>query len=548
MGTFPSSVGTAQRSGVFAQRHPDSSVGQKPPFEGLLVANRGEIAIRIIRACRELGVRSIAVFSDADADAPHVVAADSAIRLGPAAPSESYLRADLLVEVAVAQHCQAVHPGYGFLSERASFAAACADAGLTFIGPSPATLAGLGDKLAARRAAARAGVPLIPGTSEPAAVEGEGLDRLATVAEEIGFPLLVKASAGGGGRGMRRVDDGAALGEALKAASREAEAAFGDGAVYLEKYVETGRHVEVQLLGDHEGAVVALGERDCSVQRRHQKLVEEAPAPGLTANDRSTLHAHAVRVARAVGLRNAATAEFLLTPDGQFWFLEVNARLQVEHGISELVTGLDLVHEQLWIAAGRPLSEQVHAAAREAALPRVHALEVRISAEDPGHDFRPVPGRIGEWREPAGPGVRVDSSVWPGTWVPPEYDPLLAKVMVVAADRPSAIARMRRALGELRVSGVQTTLPFHLWLMDQRQFVEADLSTDMVAQLWNGNQARSDAAAGAAHAAASAYWSASPTAASASASSVDAGRTGQRPPDPGWRSVARKEGIHRWDR
>jgi acetyl-CoA carboxylase, biotin carboxylase subunit len=452
------------------------------PFRRLLVANRGEIALRIIRACRELGIESVAVFSDADAGALHVRAADQALNIGPAAPAASYLRVDAIIDAARQTGAQAVHPGYGFLSERPELAEACSAAGVVFVGPPAGALRMLGNKLAARAAAAQAGVPIVPGTL--AQVEND-TPRLHAEAQEIGYPLLIKAAAGGGGRGMRRVDEPAELSAALLSASAEAESAFGDGAVYLERYVERGRHVEVQLLGDATGRIVALGERDCSTQRRHQKLVEEAPAPGLTSNQRRVLHELAVRVAGGAGLTNAATAEFLLTADGEFWFLEVNARLQVEHGVTELVSGVDLVHEQLRLAAGEPLSAAAISAAARAAEPAVHAIEVRLSAEDPARDFAPLPGRLTRWREPGGPGVRIDGAVEEGSVIGADYDPLLAKLMVVASDRSAAIARLRRALAELDVGGIQTTLPFHRWLIEQQPFTGGEgLSTDLVAQRW----------------------------------------------------------------
>jgi len=357
-----------------------------------------------------------------------------------------------------------------------------------FIGPGRETLAQLGDKLAARRQATDAGVPVVPGTFE--AMPADSVDsraRVAAEAERIGYPILVKAAAGGGGRGMRRVDSSGDLLEAVEAAAREAAAAFGDAAVYLERYVESARHVEVQLLGDAHGDVVAIGERDCSIQRRHQKLVEEAPAPGLTRDQRLHLHDLGVRVARTVGLRNAATAEFLLTPDGDFWFLEVNARLQVEHGVTELVADLDLVHEQIAIAGGAPLSDRARGAAAAASAPVRHAIEVRLSAEDPAMSFVPGPGTLTGWRPPAGPGVRVDAGVEQGSTIPSDYDSMFAKLMVVAGDRPSAIARMRRALSETQIRGVQSTLPFHSWLMERPEFIDptgAGLSTDLVARSW----------------------------------------------------------------
>ncbi len=389
------STATSRCDVVFAQRQPagDGGVsGATPPFRRILVANRGEIAVRLMRTCRELDIETVAVYSDADADALHVRLAHRAVRLGPAPAPDSYLRGDLIVEAALATGAEAIHPGYGFLSEQAAFGAAVEAAGLVFVGPAPETLASLGDKLEARASATAAGVPIVPGMSSALPVGGaETTALIEAAAEEIGFPLLIKAAAGGGGRGMRRVDDSADLPTAVAAAARESEQAFGDGSVYLERLVEGGRHIEVQLLGDSDGQVVALGERDCSTQRRHQKLVEEAPAPGLTRAQREELHESAVRVAGSVGLRNAATAEFLFAPDGAFYFLEVNARLQVEHGVTELVTGLDLVREQLDIAAGGRLSAAVLAAADGAATPDRHAIELRISAEDPRVISRPCP-------------------------------------------------------------------------------------------------------------------------------------------------------------
>ncbi|HLO36303.1 MAG TPA: biotin carboxylase N-terminal domain-containing protein, partial [Candidatus Deferrimicrobium sp.] len=367
--------------------------GGARPFRRVLIANRGEIAVRIIRACRELGVETVAVYSDADADAAHVRLADRAVRLGPAPAADSYLRADLVVAAARDTGADAVHPGYGFLSERADFARAVEEAGIVFVGPASATIATLGDKVEARRAAVAADVPVLPGTLEPFAVDApEALEAIQIAATRIGYPLLVKAAAGGGGRGMRRVRAAEDLAAALRAGAAEAEAAFGDGTVYLEREIHPARHIEVQLLGDADGTIVALGERDCSLQRRHQKLLEEAPAPGLSPEERRDLHETAVRAAKAVGLVNAATAEFLFDTGRRFWFLEVNTRLQVEHGVTELVSDVDIVREQLWIAAGYPLSERVLAAAARAAHPTRHAIEVRVSAEDPARGFAPTPG------------------------------------------------------------------------------------------------------------------------------------------------------------
>jgi acetyl/propionyl-CoA carboxylase alpha subunit len=466
------------------------------PFRRVLVANRGEIALRIIRACHELDVEAVAVYSDADAAAAHVRAADQAIRIGPPPPTESYLRIDAVVKAAVDSGAEAVHPGYGFLSEREAFARAVEDAGLAWIGPPPTAIAALGDKLAARRAARSAGVPHVPGTLEPAPVDRpDELDTLLAAAREIGYPLLVKAAAGGGGRGMRRVAEESDLPGALLAGSREAASAFGDGAVYVEREILPARHVEVQLLGDAMGTVVALGERDCSIQRRHQKLIEEAPAPRLTEEDRRRLHEMAVRLGRAAGLRNAATCEFLLDTSGDFWFLEVNTRLQVEHPVTELVAGVDIVQEQLWLAAGQPLSERARAAAARAATPAGHAIELRISAEDPGRGFAPAPGRIDRWVLPAGPGIRVDTAVEAGDRIPPEYDPLIAKLIAHATDRPAAIARLRRALDEIEVGGIQTTLPFHRAMLHDPSFVDATgLATTWVDGTWDGPAARAGAA------------------------------------------------------
>jgi acetyl/propionyl-CoA carboxylase alpha subunit len=465
------------------------------PFRRLLIANRGEIAVRIIRACRELGVETVAIYSDADAAAAHVRMADLAVRVGPPAPTESYLRIDAVIQAAIDTGAEAIHPGYGFLAERAAFARAAEDAGITFVGPSSATIDALGDKLHARRTARAVGVPAVPGTLEPAPIERpDQLSGIIAEAERIGFPVMVKAAAGGGGRGMRRVTRAQDLPAALVAGSHEALSAFGDGSVYLEREISPARHIEVQLLGDVTGRVIAIGERDCSLQRRHQKLVEEAPAPGLTPERRRELHALAVRVATAAGLRNAATAEFLMAPDGAFYFLEVNTRLQVEHGVTELVSGLDIVREQLFLAAGRPLSSAAVRASEQAAQPAGHAIEVRISAEDPGREFAPTPGRIGRWRMAAGPGVRVDTAIEAGDRVPAEYDNLIAKLMVHAGDRDAAIDRLRRALEETEVSGIQTTLPFHQFVARDPSFRAGDISTGWVGEHWDGAAGWAEAA------------------------------------------------------
>jgi acetyl/propionyl-CoA carboxylase alpha subunit len=515
----------------------------RPPFDRVLIANRGEIAVRIIRACRDLGMEAVAVYSDADAGAAHVRLADAAVRLGPPPATESYLRIDAVVAAAVASGAKAVHPGYGFLAERAAFARAVEDAGLVFVGPAPATIEALGDKLNARRLAARADVPSVPGTLEPAPVDrpDQVADVVAT-AEGIGFPLLVKAAAGGGGRGMRRVARAEDLPAALASGSHEAASAFGDGSVYLEREIRHARHVEVQLLADAHGRVVALGERDCSLQRRHQKLVEEAPAPGLTREQRRDLHAMAVRLGTEAGLRNAATCEFLLDAEGRFWFLEVNTRLQVEHGVTELVTGVDIVREQFRIAAGEPLGDHVLAAAAQAAEPAGHAIEVRIAAEDPSLAFAPTPGRVGRWTMPSGPGVRVDTAIEAGDRVPPEYDNLIAKLMVHAPDRDAAIDRLRRALDETEAGGVQTTLPFHRFVARSVSFRDADLSTGWVDAHWDGEAARREAVE-------RALLAAGLVAATrvSNLGKADAGVAPERASmTGGWRRGGRERGIDRW--
>ena len=464
------------------------------PFRRVLIANRGEIAVRIIRACRELGLETVAVYSDADGQAAHVRLADQAFRIGAASPAESYLDMAAILSAATATGADAVHPGYGFLAERAEFARAVTNAGITFVGPTAGVIEALGDKLRARQLARDAGVPIVPGTLEPAAIDrADDLVPLVDEATRIGFPLLVKAAAGGGGRGMRRVARATDLSLALTEGSREAASAFGDGRVYLEHEIEPARHIEVQLLGDASGRVIALGERDCSIQRRHQKLVEEAPAPGLSDGERRTLHDLAVAVGAAAGLTNAATAEFLRSPDGGWHFLEVNTRLQVEHGVTELVTGVDIVREQLLLAAGRPLSQAAVAAA-DGIFPGGHAIEVRISAEDPGRDFAPTPGTIRRWVMPAGPGIRVDTAVEAGERIPPEYDNLVAKVMVHAVDRAAAIERLAGALGETEIAGIQTTLPFHRFVAAHAGFRAGEISTGWVGEHWDGPGAAAEAA------------------------------------------------------
>ena len=431
----------------------------------ILIANRGEIAVRIIRACRELGVSPIAVYSECDRAALHVRFADEAYAIGPSAPRESYLRIDALIDAAKKSGADGVHPGYGFLAENEDFAAAVRDAGLTFIGPTPEAIETMGSKTAARTAARRAGVPVVPGTEDPLAPDVPDAE-IAKAAAAIGYPLLVKAVAGGGGKGMRTVADPAELSAAVRAARSEAGAAFGDAAVYLERRLTRPRHIEVQLLGDAHGTVLPFVERECSIQRRHQKVVEETPSLAVSPALRQAMTSAAASVAKAVGYTNAGTIEFLLDEDGRFYFLEMNTRLQVEHPITEMVTGLDLVRWQIRIARGERLDLDPARLLR----PNGHAIECRIYAEDPDNNFLPSPGRIQQLRVPAGPGIRDDSGATAGLDVPIFYDPMISKLVAWAEDRPLAIARMQRALGEYLVTGIKTTVPFFAWLLAQPDF------------------------------------------------------------------------------
>ena len=435
-------------------------------LESVLIANRGEIALRIVRACRELGIRSIAVYSEADRAAPHVLAADEAHLIGPAPSAESYLDIDRLLEAAACSGVQAVHPGYGFLSERGVFARAVRDAGLVFIGPKPATIDAMGDKVRARKLMREAGTPVIPGSPGPVGDLAEARRQ----AREIGFPLLLKAAAGGGGKGMRVVDDPAGLERALDAARREAQAAFGDPAVYLERFLYAPRHVEVQVLGDKHGNLVHLGERECSIQRRHQKLVEESPSPVCTPGLRASMGEAAVRAARAVGYVGAGTVEFLYL-DGEYFFLEMNTRLQVEHPVTELVTGIDLVEWQLRVAAGEAL-----AFTQADVRLRGHAIECRITSEDPFQGFLPATGRVEALEVPGGVGVRWDGGIRAGLRIGRHYDPLLGKLVAWGPDRPAAVRRMARALEELTIVGVPTSGPFHQRVMRHEAFRRGDLS------------------------------------------------------------------------
>jgi acetyl-CoA carboxylase, biotin carboxylase subunit len=434
----------------------------------VLVANRGEIAVRVIRACREQGIASVAVFSDADREALHVLMADEAYPIGPPPPAESYLAIDRLVRVAKASGADAVHPGYGFLAENAAFAEACGAAGLVFVGPPPAAIRALGDKTAARRIARTLGVPTVPGTFEPVS----GADAMRSAAREIGYPLMVKAAMGGGGKGMRVVRSESELENALALARSEAAYAFGDGAVYLERYLAEPRHIEVQVMADSRGRVIHLGERECSIQRRHQKLVEESPSPFVDASLRARLGEAACRVAAAAGYVNAGTVEFLVDAQGNFYFLEMNTRLQVEHGVTELVTGIDLVREQLRIAAGEALGYQ-----QADVVLRGAAIECRINAEDPFSGWMPSPGTITGLRAATGPWVRDDSGAYEGYTVPRFYDTLLAKLMVWGVDRAAAISRMARALAEYKVVGVLTTIPVLTHIVAHEDFRAGRLST-----------------------------------------------------------------------
>ena len=432
----------------------------------VLVANRGEIALRIVRACRELGLESVAIYSEADRSAPHVMEAGEAYCIGPAPSAQSYLRADALIDVARRAGCDAVHPGYGFLAERAFFADAVEKAGLTFVGPPASAIAAMGDKTEARRRMVAAGVPVVPGIAEPLKDAAAARDAAAA----FGYPVLLKAAAGGGGKGMRVVRDEAELARAFDAARHEAESAFGDGSIYLEKFLDRPRHIEIQVIADAHGSVLHLGERDCSVQRRHQKLIEEAPSPALTPSLRGRMGETAVAAARAVGYRNAGTIEFLFQ-DGEFYFLEMNTRIQVEHPVTELVTGIDLVQWQLRVAAGEALPFEQDAIRLDG-----HAIECRITSEDPANGFLPSTGRIVLLEMPGGPGVRWDGGIAEGVDVGLYYDPLLGKLIVHGPDRASAIDRMSRALAELRVVGVETSAPFHRRVMQEPDFRGGDVT------------------------------------------------------------------------
>jgi acetyl-CoA carboxylase biotin carboxylase subunit len=444
-----------------------------PPFQRVLVANRGEIALRVIRACREMGIQTVAVYSKVDEQALYLRYADETVCIGPGASSGSYLSIPNIIAAAEIANVDAIHPGYGFLSENPHFAEVCRESRIEFIGPDTEAIALVGDKARARQTAQKAGILVVPGSEGTVQTEEDALD----VAGQIGYPVLLKAAAGGGGRGMRVAHNDISLVTGFRAAQAEAEAAFGNGAIYIEKYLQRPRHVEMQILGDRFGTIIHLGERDCSLQRRHQKLVEEAPSPAVTRDLRKRMGKAAVRLAKAAGFTNAGTVEFLLdTSDGKFYFIEVNARIQVEHPLTEMVTGIDLVKEQIRLAAGEKLGY-----GQDAVRLRGAAIECRINAEDPDRDFSPRPGTVATFISPGGPGVRIDSHVYPGYRVPPTYDSLIGKLIVHRRTREDAVIGMRRALDEFIVEGIPTTIPFHRRVMRHPDFVAGQYDTGFLA-------------------------------------------------------------------
>ena len=468
-------------------------MGSTPPFKKLLVANRGEIAVRVIRGARDLGVSTVAIHSDVDADLPHVRLADESYCIGPAPSIESYLNVERILEVAKAASVDAIHPGYGFLAENASFVIACEEAGITFIGPSAASMRQMGDKIESRRAMKAVGVPIVPGTIDPItdAAEAEG------IAEEIGYPVAIKASAGGGGKGIRIVGEADELERAMSNAQDEARAAFGDDAFFIEKYISPARHIEIQLIADTHGNVVTLGERECSIQRRRQKLIEEAPSMAVSPELRENMETAAANVARAASYVNAGTVEFLVYGEDEFAFLEMNTRLQVEHPVTEMVRGVDLVADQLRVAAGEPLgytSEErpIHG----------WAMECRIIAEDPFTGYLPSTGKVPFYREPSGPGVRVDGMMHAGMEVSVHYDSLLAKLVTWGEDREQCRERMKRALREFEVLGISTSIPFHLAMLDDPNFIAGTITTDYVEESFGLGSERPDTVLAAALAAA----------------------------------------------
>jgi len=445
-------------------------------FKKVLIANRGEIALRIIRACHELGIRTVAVYSEADRESLHVRFADEDVCIGRAPATDSYLNIPRIIAAAEITGAEAIHPGYGFLAENAEFSEICARSGIVFIGPTPAQIRAMGDKATARRTMVASGVPTVPGSDGIV----EDLEQARSVADEVGFPLMIKASAGGGGKGMRVAPDAGSLARLLTAAQNEAKAAFGDPSVYLERCILQPRHVEFQVFGDHHGRVVHLGERDCSIQRRHQKLVEEAPSPALTPELRSLMGAAAVRAAKAIDYVGAGTIEFLLDQDGAYYFMEMNTRIQVEHPVTEVTTGFDLVKEQIRVAAGEGLGFPMDG---EGVKHRGHAIEFRINAEDPARNFAPGPGVISTFHSPGGPGVRLDTHVYTGYRVPSNYDSLLAKLIVSGSTRHEAVVRARHVLDQFIIEGIPTTIPFLRSIVQDRHFVEGEVDTGFVARM-----------------------------------------------------------------
>lgn len=437
-------------------------------FNKVLVANRGEIAVRIIRACRELGVETVAVYSECDKDALHTQLADEAICVGPAKAADSYLNMTNIISAAVMSGAQAVHPGFGFLSENAKFARMCAECGLKFIGPAPEAIDKMGDKAMARETMKKAGVPIVPGSDGPVPTIEEAILE----AGKIGYPLLVKAASGGGGRGMRIVRHEDELESLVMAAKMEAKAAFGDDTVYMERFVENPKHIEFQIMADQHGNIIHLGERDCSMQRRNQKVIEEAPSPTLPAETREKMGQAAVKAASAAQYENAGTVEFLLDKSGEFFFIEMNTRIQVEHPVTEMITGVDLIKEQILVAAGEKLSLK-----QEDVLITGHAIECRINAENPYENFRPCPGRIETLLLPGGPGVRIDSAVYQGYLIPPVYDSMIGKLIVHGKDRNDAIRRMKRALGEFVITGIHTNIDFHFDILSHQSYMDGDYHT-----------------------------------------------------------------------
>jgi len=450
-------------------------------FRRVLIANRGEIAQRIIRACRELGIESVAIYSEADADSIHLRQADETICVGPAPGAKSYLNIPAIISAAEIADVEAIVPGYGFLAENAHFAEVCRSCNITFVGPDPETIEAVGNKSNAREMAVRAGVPVVPGSDGPVNDPDEAL----RIAHGIGYPVMIKASAGGGGRGMRVASNDPSMVAGFHAARAEAEVAFKDGTVYLEKFVENPRHVEIQILGDKTGDVIWLGERDCSVQRRHQKLIEESPSPSISSETREAMGRAAVAIAKEAGYHNAGTVEFLLDKKGDFYFIEVNARIQVEHTVSEMVTGVDLIQEQLLMAAGEKLRYK-----QSDIQVRGHCIECRINAEDPAKDFQPSPGKIDLFVPPGGPGVRVDSHCFSGYSIPPHYDSMIGKLLVHRADRKSAIATMLRALSEFAIMGPKTTIPIHERILRHADFRAGEHDTGFVERYFSGPSQR----------------------------------------------------------